>query len=860
MYISSATDSSGTPYVAYSDWGNDKKASVKRLNAAGTDWELVGTDGFSAGQADNVCLAIGSNDTPYVVYVDKANSTKVTVMKYDGTSWEAVGAIGFTDETASRLSLALDNTDVPYVAYAYADGNDQKVKVQKYNGTSWVTVGTGGFSAATGAETTMFIQDFDFGIYVTTPYIAYSGMWGSNGNIRPVVMTYNGTAWVVVGDNPIADVHALAIDLVVDSNGNPYAAYMEGGGAIKLWRYSESAWNDLSSGTTYNGYTTGATVSLAADGNELYISIPGFENSYNKKATVVKFNGSISSVIGDAKFTAGDAESQSLVIGANKTPYLAFKDGANSYKLTVMGYMPVTVQALSGTATISGSAVSGQTLTASLVGGNNTGTLSYQWTRGGTDITGATSSTYTLTIDDIGAVIAVKITSSVETGTLTSASTAAVTSPSNGSSHNSGSAPNSSTATITVDGKDETAGVSNTTTNSDGQTVTTVTVDSDKLEKVIESGEKGATVTIQVTDGSNIAKGVLNGKVIKSMEDKEAVLVVQTDSASYTLPASEIDIDAVSSQFGTAVSLSDIKVTVSIAEPSDAMAKVIENAAEDGSFTIAVPAVEYTITCEHNGKTVEVSSFNSYVQRTIAIPDGVDPNKITTGIVVDPDGTVHHVPTRITFIDGKYYAVINSLTNSTYSVIWNPVTFADAANHWAKDSINNMGSRMVVTGTGNNNYTPDIDITRAEFAAIMVRALGLELGSGVSGFNDVSESDWYCGYVKTAASYGLITGYTGGAFGPNDKITREQAMTIIARAMTITKLDTSIDASDASSLLAGFKDVSSVSSYAKEGISACVSSGIVNGKSSNTIAPQDNIIRAEVAVIVERLLQKSELI
>jgi len=413
---------------------------------------------------------------------------------------------------------------------------------------------------------------------------------------------------------------------------------------------------------------------------------------------------------------------------------------------------------------------------------------------------------------------------------------------------------------ISVDGQSQLPGTSQASTNSDGKTVKTVTVDSDKLESAIESGEKGTTVTLPVTGGPAVAQGVINGKVIKSMENKEDVLVVKTDSASYTLPASEIDIDAVSNQFGTDVSLSDITVTVSISEPSDAMAKVIENAAEDGGFTIAVPAVEYSISCSYGGKSVEVSSFNSYVQRTIAIPDGVDPSKVTTGIVVDPDGTVHHVPTRITVIDGKYYAVINSLTNSAYSVVWNPVAFADVTNHWAKAAINNMGSRMVVTGMGDGNYAPDRDITRAEFATVIVRALGLEPGSGASCFSDVSESDWYCGYVKTASGYGLITGYTGGTFGPNDKITREQAMTIIARAMKITKLDTSTAASDVTSLLAGFKDGSSVSSYAKEGIAACVSAGLVNGKGSSIIAPQDNITRAEVAVIVERLLQKSELI
>ena len=107
----------------------------------------------------------------------------------------------------------------------------------------------------------------------------------------------------------------------------------------------------------------------------------------------------------------------------------------------------------------------------------------------------------------------------------------------------------------------------------------------------------------------------------------------------------------------------------------------------------------------------------------MAIPDAVDSGKITTGIVLNPDGSFRHVPTQIVVINGKYYAKLNSLTNSIYSVIYNPVTFADVSSHWAKDAVNDMGSRMVVTGKGNGVYAPDRSITRAEFAVMVQRLL-----------------------------------------------------------------------------------------------------------------------------------------
>ena len=489
-------------------------------------------------------------------------------------------------------------------------------------------------------------------------------------------------------------------------------------------------------------------------------------------------------------------------------------------------------------------------------------------------IAAGAGNTVVLTVDDMGtaASAGVKVTYAAGTnGTIADATGNALATDSTGKAiaawlssggggNSSGSGSGNNGVAVIVNGESKTAGTAQTTTSSSGQTTTTVTVDTSKLENILASQGAGATVTIPVTGGSDVAAGTLTGAMVKNMESKDATLVVQTDSGSYTLPASEINIDAVSQQLGTSVSLSDIAVTVIIAEPSASMIQVVENAAQDGGFTIMVPAVDYTITCAHGSQTVNVSSFNAYVERTIAIPDGVDPTKITTGVVVDPNETTHHVPTKVTVINGKYYAVINSLTNSTYSVIWNPVEFSDVTNHWAKSAINDMGSRMVVNGVGNNNYAPDRNMTRAEFAAIMIRALGLEAGTGASGFADVASTDWCCGYIKTAAAYGIIKGYDNGNFGPNDTITREQLMAMIARAMVITKLDAGLTDVETSQLLSKFSDEAFVSDYAKKSIAACLKTGIISGTSETTISPQANITRAEVAVMVERLLQKSGLI
>jgi len=290
------------------------------------------------------------------------------------------------------------------------------------------------------------------------------------------------------------------------------------------------------------------------------------------------------------------------------------------------------------------------------------------------------------------------------------------------------SSPTTTTTTNTVvevNGEKQDAGTSSTTTNN-GQTVTTVTVDDNKLNTILEQKGNNATVTIPVSN-TDVAVGVLTGQMVKNMETKEAVLEIATGNVTYTLPASQININNVSEQIGQQVELKDIQVSITVSSPPDNTVRVVEDTANKNNYQLVVQPVQFEITCTSGDKSVSVSKFNGYVERTVAIPEEVDPSKITTGVVLNADGTFTHVPTTIILIDGKYYAKINSLTNSTYTVIYNPIEFADVANHWAKTAINDMGSRLVVTGVGNNNYDPASDITRAEFAGRLQRRCGQQM-------------------------------------------------------------------------------------------------------------------------------------
>ncbi|WP_082722525.1 chitobiase/beta-hexosaminidase C-terminal domain-containing protein [Paenibacillus jilunlii] len=412
---------------------------------------------------------------------------------------------------------------------------------------------------------------------------------------------------------------------------------------------------------------------------------------------------------------------------------------------------------------------------------------------------------------------------------------------------------------ILVNGKAEKAGTV-VTGSVNGQAALTVVIDQAKLEEKLAAEGRGAVITIPVTMKSDIVIAELNGQMVKNMEDKQAVLELKSENATYTLPAEQINMDTIRSQFGTAVALADIKVKLEIAAPAEDTLRIVENAAVQGGFTLVAPPLNFVVRAEYGGQTVEISKFGAYVERQIALPDGVDPNKITTAIVVEPNGSVRHVPTKVTTMNQKYYAKVNSLTNSTYSIIWHPLEFKDVAGHWAKDIVNNMGSRMIIDGTGNGLFDPDADITRAEFAAVVVRGLGLKLENSTESFKDVKAEAWYSSAVQTAYAYHLINGFEDGTFRPADKITREQAMAIIAKAMKLTSLKDKLPVQSPAELLGPFKDAGKISQWAQTSAADSIEAGIVSGRSASELAPQAYITRAEVAAIVQRLLQKSNLI
>lgn len=110
-------------------------------------------------------------------------------------------------------------------------------------------------------------------------------------------------------------------------------------------------------------------------------------------------------------------------------------------------------------------------------------------------------------------------------------------------------------------------------------------------------------------------------------------------------------------------------------------------------------------------------------------------------------------------------------------------SFSDVPNGtWYADAVNTLATLGIVAGVGGGRFEPDRAITRAEFATIISRFAQASTDNAIQ-FTDVPETYWAYSYITTAASYGWVTGYGNGMFGPADKITRAQAATMVNRML-----------------------------------------------------------------------------
>ena len=185
-------------------------------------------------------------------------------------------------------------------------------------------------------------------------------------------------------------------------------------------------------------------------------------------------------------------------------------------------------------------------------------------------------------------------------------------------------------------------------------------------------------------------------------------------------------------------------------------------------------------------------------------------------------------------------------------------TFEDIKGHTNQTAIEELAARNIINGKTESSFEPQSTMTRAEFATIVVRGLGLPVKSS-SIFNDVTANDWFYDYVNTAFSYGIIKGVSDIEFNPNGTITREESAVMVARAAKLCGMDTNIEAFEVRNILAGFLDYVKASDWAVSSLAFCYNNKILPDDAME-IYPKEFVTRAEIAQMLYNTLLFSKLI
>lgn len=185
-------------------------------------------------------------------------------------------------------------------------------------------------------------------------------------------------------------------------------------------------------------------------------------------------------------------------------------------------------------------------------------------------------------------------------------------------------------------------------------------------------------------------------------------------------------------------------------------------------------------------------------------------------------------------------------------------TFADIAGHNNKAAIEALASRSIINGKTENSFEPNSTMTRAEFATIITRGLGLPV-QDVSVFADVKKNDWHYTYVNTAYAYGIIKGISETEFYPNGTITREEAAVMVARAAKLCGMHADIQSFEARNILSEFLDYVKASDWSQTALAFCYKEGILSNDVMD-IKPKEFVTRAEIADMLYNMLLLAELI
>ncbi|WHY17220.1 bacterial Ig-like domain-containing protein [Paenibacillus sp. G2S3] len=262
--------------------------------------------------------------------------------------------------------------------------------------------------------------------------------------------------------------------------------------------------------------------------------------------------------------------------------------------------------------------------------------------------------------------------------------------------------------------------------------------------------------------------------------------------------------------------------------------------------------IEYALRLD--GVKIPLNTLQSAIQIGLPHPAAVPATNNAFIVVwnIDANGNIQPI------LNGDYDAARKQAIFSTtasfgqYAAVYNHKTFRDISDsHWAKFVVEVLTSKGVINGVAETEFKPDQAITRADFALLLVRILGLTAVDG-NGFSDVSPSDYFYEGLMTAQKSGIIRGQTDGRYQPHESISRQEMFVMVARALKAAGKLSSTPSS--STPLVDFTDHNQIAQYAVNDVAVLVAAGLIKGEAQQQLMPTTHSTRAEAAMLIYRIL------
>ena len=358
-----------------------------------------------------------------------------------------------------------------------------------------------------------------------------------------------------------------------------------------------------------------------------------------------------------------------------------------------------------------------------------------------------------------------------------------------------------------------------------------------KQAEVLLGGEEVPVITVPPIKGVDTYTLQIPGTFLCSSSGGD-ILTFSTDVGSIIIPGNMLT--------GTGLeSPGDIGVTIGEGDKSSLPGHVREAIGDR-------PIIQLTLTVE--GEQENWSNLDAPV--TVSIPytpteeELADPEHITVWYL-DGEGNVVEVPNSR--YEPETRTVNFSTTHfSRYAVVYVTKTFDDLGSApWAKKPIEVLTSKGILKGISENEYAPQTNITRADFLYYLVRTLGVD--ARVEGnFDDITEDAYYYKEIGIAKKLYITSGTGDNKFCPNKNITRQDMMVLTEKALRMLK---KLEAQGSASDLDRFTDKSLIAAYATDSIASVVKEGLIVG-SGGCINPLGNTTRAEAAAFLYRIYNK----